>query len=325
EPLGQLFGMTLNIPPGFDQIFSRNELANVRDFFIAKLIGKKIQDRSSRIRSIAEFIHELTGLHQLGQAVYVNFGAGPMRTENLEPSFFFEQAYYVQGIVFVCELFELVSDSPIGDVFDVVIFFGRVIAGLGSLFHWPVESRRKATCSNQARGVFEEGVIMQDADELGLDVSGAVKRIHQQPARARIQRERHRIHSEITAAQVLDDGGGTNYRRLACLLVLLGSGAADFCANASGKRQIQNLEIFIRAPDHGTRSLKFFLQLYGIALNGEVQIADWESADDVANGTAGEINIHSGIARNILNQSDAFLLIGRQPEFHCVDVISHSR
>ena len=45
----------------------------------------------------------------------------------------------------------------------------------------------------------------------------------------------------------------------------------------------------------------------------------------VADGAAGEINVHSGVTGDVLNEGDAFLLVRRQPEFHCVDVVSHSR
>ena len=80
-----------------------------------------------------------------------------------------------------------------------------------------------------------------------------------------------------------------------------------------------------RRGDFGARLLKIFLQLEGVALDGEIEVADGESADDVADGAAGKVKIHARSAGNVLNQSDAFELVRRQPDFHRVNVISHSR
>jgi hypothetical protein len=65
------------------------------------------------------------------------------------------------------------------------------------------------------------------------------------------------------------------------------------------------------------------LQLEGIALDGEIQIADGEAADDVANCAAGKVKIHGRIAGNVLHERYAALLIRREPDLHGVYVISH--
>ena len=65
------------------------------------------------------------------------------------------------------------------------------------------------------------------------------------------------------------------------------------------------------------------MQLGGISLHGEIEIADGKSADDVSNRAPGEVYVHARIAGDILNQGDAALLIRRQPNFHGVDVIGH--
>ena len=69
---------------------------------------------------------------------------------------------------------------------------------------------------------------------------------------------------------------------------------------------------------------RFFLQLERIALNGEVEVADGEAADDVADGAAREVKIHARGAGYVLHQADALELVRGQPDFHRVNVVSHS-
>src|SRR5205807_2288717 len=67
-----------------------------------------------------------------------------------------------------------------------------------------------------------------------------------------------------------------------------------------------------------------FLKFEGIPLNREVQVADGEAADDVANGAARQVDVHTGGAGYVLHQADALQLVRRQPDFHRINVISHS-
>ena len=119
---------------------------------------------------------------------------------------------------------------------DVLAFFGRVVARLRALFERPVEARGKARGANQPRGIFEKRIIVQNADDLGLDVGHAVEGIEQQPARSFIQRERHGVDGEVAAAQVLVNGRGRHNGRLARLFEALGARHADFGAGIARQR-----------------------------------------------------------------------------------------
>src|SRR5207244_4353290 len=157
-----------------------------------------------------------------------------------------------------------------------------------------------------------------------FNVGRAVEWVHQQPARSGVQRQRHRIHGEIPSPQVFNNRCWSQYRRLARLLIALNPCAADLGADSAWQGDINDLEVVVGSRNHRTRPLQFLLQFKGIALDGEIQVADGEAADDVSHCTAGEVNIHPGGAGDLLNQGDALLLVRRQPELHRVYVVSHS-
>ena len=104
--------------------------------------------------------------------------------QNFEEVFFLERADHIQRIIFVCELSDFVSDGAFRDVFDVIIFLGGVEALLGVLFQRPVEAGGEAGGANHARRIFDEGVIVQNAQNFGFDIGHAVEGIKQESARA---------------------------------------------------------------------------------------------------------------------------------------------
>src|ERR1700722_13398939 len=222
------------------------------------------------------------------------------------------------------QLSDLMADRPLGNVLDVVVLFGRGKALLGAFLKRPVETRGKPGGAYQARGIFHKRIILQYAEHLGFDIGDAVKWIEQKPARTFIQRERHGVHGKVAASQIfLNAGRGYNWR-LADLFVVFGVRHADFGAHIAGQQQEQGLDVFVLSDDLCSGAFKVFLQLKRIALDGEIEVADGKAADDVADGAAGQIERNARRAGYILHEVDALHLVRRQPDFHGVNVISHS-
>ena len=115
-----------------------------------------------------------------------------------------------------------------------------------------------------------------------------------------------------------DDG------RLARLLEALGARHADLGAGIAGQRDEDGPVVLFDGRDLRARFFQIFLELERIALNGEIEVADRKTADDVADGAAGQVKIHARGAGDVLHQPDALQLIRRQPDFHRVNVVSHS-
>jgi hypothetical protein len=77
------------------------------------------------------------------------------------------------------------------------------------------------------------------------------------------------------------------------------------------------------APEDAAGFLQRFLQLEGIALNGEIEVADGEAAGEVADGASGEENGHAGVASCITNEAKGVLLGRRKAIFEKVIVVGH--
>src|ERR1700722_19888363 len=165
---------------------------------------------------------------------------------------------------------------------------------------------------------------MQDANQLGFEIGDPVERIEQESARTFVERQRHRVDGEVAAAQVFVNGGWSDDRWFAGLLKTLGAGHTDFGASIAGKRDVDGAGVFFDGGDPGAGLFQVFLELERVSLDGKIQVPDGKTADDVADGAAGEIKIHARGAGYFLDQRDALQLIRGQPEFHGVNVISHS-
>src|SRR5579859_1127371 len=165
---------------------------------------------------------------------------------------------------------------------------------------------------------------MENADGLGFEIGDAIERIEKKSARSLVQRERHGVDGEIAAAQVFVNGRRHDDGRLAGFFEALGARHADFGTGVAGQREEDGANVFFDGGDFSAGFFEIFLQLEGIALDGEVEVADAESADDVANGAARQVKIHARGAGYVLHEADALELVRRQPDFHRVNVISHS-
>ena len=271
-----------------------------------------------------ELVHLLPGLEELRQGGAVHFGASPVRAEYFEPAFLFERAHHVQRVLLVRQLRGFVSNGFVGDVFDVIVLSRRVETCLRTFFERPVKPGGKTRRPNQPRRVFDECVIVQNTQHFGFNISRAVKGIHEQAARTRIERQGHRVDREIAALQVFDNGGWRHLRRFAGFLIALGPRHADFRPHVAWQSQQQAFQVVIVAHDGHARPFQLLLQLERIALHRKIEVANGKAADDVADRTACQVDIHAGRARNVLDQGDATLLVRRQPDFHRVNVVSHA-
>ncbi len=223
----------------------------------------------------------------------------------------------------MCDLLDFVANRTIGDIFEIVILFCCVKTRLRTFFQSPVKARHQAQGPQHARRLFQECVVLENAEVLGFEIGNAVERIHQESARARIQRQSHGIDGEIAPAQVLVDGleGHLGLSRFG---IALRARAGNLRPDVIGKEDIKDAHVLVTSLNNGADLLQVLLQLEDVALNGKVEVPDWESADDVAHRAAGEIDVHLVRAGDFLHLSHDLELCRRQPALHHVYVVSHS-
>ena len=86
-------------------------------------------------------------------------------------------------------------------MFDDAFHFGVFVAGLSAGIHIPAETDLVAGGPDHESGFFKESVIRDQAEGTGFDIGGAVERIHEEPERAFIEGDGHRIYGKVAAAQ----------------------------------------------------------------------------------------------------------------------------
>jgi hypothetical protein len=136
--------------------------------------------------------------------------------------------------------------------------------------------------------------------------------------RAGIQRERHRVDSEVAAAQVFADGRLMDFRSTSRLIVFLGARHHDLGAHVPGQQHAHGFQIFVHPLDDGACLLQVLDHAQRVSLDGKIQVADVVSRDHVADAAADEIHVHLVSARRVRDQGHALVLLGREPRFHHV-------
>src|SRR5262249_12315874 len=208
-------------------------------------------------------------------------------------------------------------------VLNVVVFLGRVITRLGTLFQCPVKARSQTGGADQARRLLVKSIVVQDAEDFALDIGHTVEGIGEQTAGAWIQGQRHGVDGKVTAAHVVVNGAGRDLGGLAWLVVSLRARAGYLCAHVSRQQQHDGPRGFVHRFRDGAGLFKVFLQFEGVALDRKIQVANDESANDVANRAPGQKYVHVVGTCDIGDQRQGALLIRREPGFHEIDKISH--
>ena len=154
------------------------------------------------------------------------------------------------------------------------------------MVHLPAQARHDARGANQQGRLFQEAVIRNQAQRPGLDVRGAVHRVHQQTKGALVEGDGHGVDGEVAAAEVFLNGGGM-IDGLAGLGILDAVGADQIDANGAGKTQVKGAGNFVLAPHGATEVLNRFLEFESISMHGQFQRADGVAAGQIAHRVAG--------------------------------------
>src|SRR5260370_22966422 len=98
--------------------------------------------------------------------------------------------------------------------------------------------------------------------------------------------------SEIAPPQVFHDRGSSNLRRPSRLGIGFSPRHINADAHAARIRYIEFAVVFVGILDGGAALFQVFLQLEGVTLDRQINIANGKSAYDVADCSSGEENVH---------------------------------
>src|SRR5208337_1100213 len=93
-------------------------------------------------------------------------------------------------------------------MFDDAFFFGIPIASAGFRVHLPAEASDIPRGAKKQGGLFKETIVRHKADGSRFYVRSAIHRVHQQPERTLIERDRHGVDRKVAPAKILLDGSG---------------------------------------------------------------------------------------------------------------------
>ena len=178
-------------------------------------------------------------------------------------------------------LFRLVPALEAAHRRDGSLGLARLVARLGLLFHLPAQPRRKPHRPDHPHRLLDEPVVAHQPQLPVLDVRHSVQRVHQQPVRPLVQRQRHRIRRKVAPPQVVQDRRRLHHR-LARLGILHRQRAPHLHPHVARKAHKQGLHRLHLPGNDSPSLLYFFLQLESIPLNRHIQVAHRRAAGQVA-------------------------------------------
>jgi hypothetical protein len=203
-----------------------------------------------------------------------------------------------------------------------IFHFRVLVALLGPGFHAPAEPGAEPRGANHARRVFDKTVIGDQAQLAVFEVGHAVQRVHQQPERAFVERDRHGVRRKVAASQIVENRG-----RFIDRLARPGERHRERRANlephAAGKVEEQRFRRLIFADKHAARLLQVLLELGRGALDGEVQVADGRAGGEVAHRAPHQEHSHCAGLSGLADGLESGLLRLVQSRLQQVNVVSH--
>ncbi len=129
------------------------------------------------------------------------------REQVLHPPLMLQPLQHPQRILLVEDLFRLIAALERPHRRDVLLFLARLIPSRGLLFHLPAQPRHEPRRPDHPHRVFDEPIVAHQPQLAVLDIRHAVQRIHQQPIRPIVQRQRHRVRRKVPPPQVVQNAG----------------------------------------------------------------------------------------------------------------------
>jgi hypothetical protein len=142
--------------------------------------------------------------------------------------------------------------------------------------------------AEDARGVLDEGQVVQHPHDAAAEVALAAVGVEQQTELGWEQRHGHGVDGEVPAVQVLADRGVLDRGQGGRVLVVLGAGAGHVDAQVAGQHH-RGVELLVRVHAAVQRSRKALGEGDAVALVGEIDVEAGLLKEQVAHGAAHEV------------------------------------
>src|SRR5258708_1501747 len=193
---------------------------------------------------------------------------------------------------------------------------GQIKPFLGALLNLEAHARRKAQDPQQTDRLVREAVNGESTHFGTLNIGQAVSGIEQQAARGGVERNGDSVEGEVAPAQIFHDGGPANLGARSGTNVMVVPGGGNAALAVAGEEHFDVAKSFILGEDLGATFFEFVCDLRGIALDGEIEIAQRSSGNEVADGSAGQIDIETEHGAQFLPAPHTAALSLREPPFH---------
>ena len=215
----------------------------------------------------------------------VHLCSRPERRQVLHPAFRFQSLQHPHRIFLVHNLFGLIAAMKVLHRRNVAFLFARLIARLRLLIQRPAQPRHQPRCPNHPHRILNKPVIAHQSQLPVLNVRDAIQRVHQQPVRPLIQRERHRIGRKVSPPQVIQNRRCLHHR-LARLRIGHAERAANLHPHIPRKAHKYRLPSLVLTVHDRPGLLQILLQLQRVAQHHHIQIPHRRPARQVANRPA---------------------------------------
>ena len=111
--------------------------------------------------------------------------------------------------------------------------------------------------------------------------------------------------------------------RLSGFGVLHAMGTDDINPDGAGETQIKAAGGLIFTPDLAAELFQWLLELKGVSMDCDLELADRVATGEIADGVSGEEKDHAGITHHVAQLRERVALVSGKPVFQEVDVVGH--
>jgi hypothetical protein len=101
-------------------------------------------------------------------------------------------------------------------------------------------------------------------------------------------------------------------------------GADDIDPDGAREAEIEAARGLIFAPELASKLLQWFLELKGVSMDRDFELANRVAAGEVANGVSGEEKDDTGLACHVAQLRERVALVSGKPILQEVDVVGHA-